>query len=136
MKATPMAGGFDSALTDAASRRMSNQLARAYRGTFGARTGLRIIVLPLARQMIRDGVSPDTANGMLERCVLDHPSRIIGDAQNATMAAAHSGPLIDLMHECVAAAVLECTTASSAAQAACAPNAPTQNRDSARRLPV
>jgi hypothetical protein len=112
MKAAPMAGGFDSALTDAASRRMSNQLARAYRGTFGARTGLRIIVLPLARQMIRGGASREAANGMLERCVLDHPSRIIGDAQNSLGGAAHSGMLIDLMHECVAAAVLECATAA------------------------
>jgi hypothetical protein len=112
MKASPMAGGLDSALTDAASRRMSNQLARAYRGTFGARTGLRLIVLPLARQMIRGGVSPDAANGVLERCVLEHPSRIIGDAQQSTEGAAHSGILIDLMHECVAAAVLECATPS------------------------
>ncbi|HEY2162863.1 MAG TPA: hypothetical protein VGH04_02680 [Gemmatimonadaceae bacterium] len=112
MKASPMAGGLDSALTDAASRRMSNQLARAYRGTFGARTGLRIIVLPLARQMIRGGVSPDAANGVLERCVLEHPSRTIGDAQQSMEGAAHSGMLIDLMHECVAAAVLECATPS------------------------
>jgi hypothetical protein len=112
MKASPMAGGLDSALTDAASRRMSNQLARAYRGTFGARTGLRIIVLPLARQMIRGGVSPDAANGVLERCVLEHPSRVIGDAQQSTEGAAHSGILIDLMHECVAEAVLECAAPS------------------------
>ena len=113
MKASPMAGGLDSALTDAASRRMSNQLARAYRGTFGARTGLRIIVLPLARQMIRGGVSPDAANDVLERCVLDHPSRTIGDAQQSMEGAAHSGMLIDLMHECVAAAVLECAPATA-----------------------
>jgi hypothetical protein len=112
MKASPMAGGLDSALTDAASRRMANQLARAYRGTFGARTGLRIIVLPLARQMIRGGVSPDTANDVLERCVLDHPSRITGDAQPPMEGAAHSEMLIDLMHECVAAAVLECAPAA------------------------
>ena len=115
MKASPMAGGIDSALTDAVSRRMSNQLARAYRGTFGARTGLRIIVLPLARQMIRGGVSADAANGMLERCVLDHPCRIIGEAQHSTAGAAHSGLLIDLMHECVATAVLECATTAPSA---------------------
>jgi hypothetical protein len=115
MKASPMAGGFDFALNDAASRRMSNQLARAYRGTFGARVGLRIIVLPLARQMIRGGVSPEAANSMLERCVLDHPSRIVGDAQNSTVGAAPSGLLIDLMHECVAAAVVECTTTAPSA---------------------
>jgi len=114
MKASPMAGGLDSALTDAASRRMSNQLARAYRGTFGARTGLRIIVLPLARQMIRGGVSPDAAIDVLERCVLDHPSRIIGDAQQSIEGGAHAGTLIDLMHECVAAVVLECATAARA----------------------
>ena len=112
MKASPMAGGLDTALTDAASRRMANQLARAYRGTFGARTGLRIIVLPLARQMIRGGVSPDVANDVLERCVLDHPSRVIGDAQRSMEGVAHSGMLIDLMHECVAAAVLECAPAA------------------------
>jgi len=112
MKASPIAGGLDSALTDASSRRMSNQLARAYRGTFGARTGLRIIVLPLARQMIRGGVSPDAAIDVLERCVLDHPSRVIGDAQRSMEGVAHSGMLIDLMHECVAAAVLECAHAT------------------------
>lgn len=112
MKASPMAGGLDSALTDAASRRMANQLARAYRGTFGARTGLRIIVLPLARQMIRGGVSPDAANDVLERCVLDHPSRISDGAQPPVEGAAHSAVLIDLMHECVAEAVLECAPAA------------------------
>jgi hypothetical protein len=48
------------------------------------------------------------ANDVLERCVLDHPSRTIGDAQQSMEGAAHSGMLIDLMHECVAAAVLEC----------------------------
>ncbi len=111
MKSSPMVGGFDSTLTDAAARRMSNQLTRAYRGTFGARIGLRLIVLPLVRDMIREGVSPDAANGMLERCVLDHPSRIIGDSQNSIAGVAHSAVLIDLMHECVAAAVVECTTA-------------------------
>jgi hypothetical protein len=67
--------------------------------------------LPLARQMIRDGVSPDAANGVLERCVLDHPSRTIGESQPSIDGGAHSGMLIDLMHECVAAAVLECAPA-------------------------
>lgn len=112
MKPVPMAGELDSSLTEAAARRMANQLARAYRGTFGARTGLRIIVLPLARQMIRDGVSADVANGVLERCVLDHPSRVVADVQHSMTGVAHSEVLIDLMHECVAAAVLECATAA------------------------
>jgi hypothetical protein len=111
VKSSPTAGESDSALIDVVSRRMSNQLSRAYRGTFGAQIGLRLIVLGLARQMIRDGVAPDEANRVLERSVLDHPARNIGDAQNSMTGAAHSEVLIDLMHECVAAAVAERATA-------------------------
>jgi hypothetical protein len=99
--------GADPALTDAAARRMSNQLTRAYRGTYGARTGLRSIVLALARQMIRDGVSPEATARAFERCVLDHSARAFGDAPPVTSGASHPRVLIDLTRECVAEAALE-----------------------------
>jgi hypothetical protein len=103
--------GADQTLTDAAARRISNQLARAYRGTYGARTGLRTIVLALARQMIRDGVSPEMTARAFERCVLEHPARAIGDAQPAASGASHSRVLIDLTRECVAEVALESAAA-------------------------
>ena len=110
--ASTMTGDFDSALTAAGSRRMSNQLARAYGGTYGARTGLRIIVLSLARQMLRSGTTPEAAAQAFERCVLDHPLRSFGDAQNVMTGAAHSQMLIDLTRECVAVAARECATSN------------------------
>jgi hypothetical protein len=44
---------------EAAGRRLSNQVARAYRGTYGARTGLRTIVRATSTQMLRSGGSPE-----------------------------------------------------------------------------
>jgi hypothetical protein len=51
--------GPEAVVPDAAGRRLSNQVARAYRGTYGARAGLRAIVRATSAQMLRRGSSPE-----------------------------------------------------------------------------
>ena len=51
--------GREAIVPEAAGRRLSNQVARAYRGTYGARTGLRTLVRAMSLQMLRAGASPD-----------------------------------------------------------------------------
>ncbi len=97
--------GPDGALTDAAERRMANQIARVFRGTYGATTGLRIIATSLARQMLVTGMSPDMVAGALARCVLTHPDQ--ADARTASA----SRMLVALTAECVARAARDETTA-------------------------
>src|SRR5260370_78549 len=58
---------LDQVLPDAAARRLSNQIARAYRGTYGARTGLRTIVRSVARQMLNAGSPPEVVSRVIER---------------------------------------------------------------------
>jgi hypothetical protein len=94
----------DGALTDAAERRMANQIARVFRGTYGATTGFRIIATSLARQMLVAGASPDAIAGALARCVLAHPN------QAGAGTASASRMLVALTAECVARAALEETT--------------------------
>jgi hypothetical protein len=48
--------GLEAVVPEAAGRRLSNQVARAYRGTYGARVGLRTIVRAMSVQMLRRGV--------------------------------------------------------------------------------
>ena len=100
-----MNDGPDGALTDAAERRMSHQIARVFRGTYGATTGLRIIATSLARQMLAAGVAPDAIAGALARCVLTHPAEA-----NAGTASA-SQLLVALTADCVARASLDEATA-------------------------
>ena len=51
--------GPEAIVPEAAGRRLSNQVARAYRGTYGARAGLRAIVRATSTQMLRAGASPE-----------------------------------------------------------------------------
>lgn len=97
--------GPDGALTDAAERRMANQIARVFRGTYGATTGLRIIATSLARQMLVAGVSPDAIAGALARCVVTHPDQAGARTAGATRM------LVALTAECVARAARDETTA-------------------------
>ena len=93
------------ALTALAERRIANQLARVYRGTWGAKKGLELITTSLAHQMLVNGLSPDAIAGALARCVLAHP--------NATGAAATSNAsrsLVALTAACVAQAARERAT--------------------------
>jgi hypothetical protein len=89
--------GLDGVLSDAAARRLSNQLARAYRGTYGAETGLRMIVRSVARQMIQAGSTPESVSRTFERYVLDHPS-----FDSALSGRVNSKTLIELTQACVA----------------------------------
>ncbi len=101
----PMDDGPDSALTAAAERRLSHQIARVFHGTYGATTGLRIISTSLARQMLVAGVSPDAIAGALARCVRTHPHEAGPHTASATRM------LVALTAECVARAALDETTA-------------------------
>src|ERR1700709_2059377 len=108
-----MTGNFDEALPDAAARRMSNQLDRAFRGTYGARTGLQTIVRSIARQMLRAGSSPEGTARMLERYVADHPPAVSEDAQHSAADAKESQLLVELTRACVAEVVRETGTAGT-----------------------
>ena len=63
-------------LPRADARRLSNQIARVYRGTFGARTGLRTIVRTMARQALSAGAAPGDIARALEIQVLSHSARM------------------------------------------------------------
>ena len=97
----PMHFGPDGALTDAAERRMANQIARVHRGTFGATTGMQIITTSIARQMLVAGVSSDAVAGALARCVMSHPNPTAANPAKASQL------LLALTTECVARAVRE-----------------------------
>lgn len=94
--------GLDGVLSDAAARRLSNQLARAYRGTYGAEVGLRMIVRSVARQMIQAGSSPESVSRTFERYVLDHPSFSGVDPRIVLTGRVNSRTLIELTQQCVA----------------------------------
>jgi len=102
--------GPDGALTDAATRRMSNQIARAFRGTFGAATGMETVTTSLARQLLAAGLSADAVARLLANCVLTHPDRPAVDRKRV------AGTLVALTDRCVAAAALEAAAAAAAAR--------------------
>lgn len=90
---------------------MANQVGRAYRGTFGAATGLKTIVASVARQMMRAGSSAEETARLLERGVLDHPER---NAAGATDASENQARLmVELTHQCVAEVKLEMSAAAT-----------------------
>lgn len=89
-------------LPDLAARRLSNQIARAFRGTFGARTGLRAIARSVAQQMLAAGSGEEAIALTFEHCILDHPGRLIGDRRNVLGGESHSRMLVELTRACVA----------------------------------
>src|SRR5437879_8720573 len=91
----------DQVLPDAAARRLSNQIARAYRGTYGARTGLRTIVRSVARQMLNAGSPPDVVSRVLERYVLNHPAGLAADPRSLVTGELNSATLVELTQQCV-----------------------------------
>ena len=95
------------ALSDAAGRRLSNQIDRVFRGTYGARTGLQTLVTALARQMIATGSSPAAIMRTFEGCVLNHPARLGRDPQSALTDDPNWTLLIELTRQCVADAAVE-----------------------------
>ena len=83
--------------TDAALRRLSNQIARANRGTFGAQTGLRTIARSLAMRMLELGSAPADVTAAFVQVIRDHPAH---DARQSEV-------LIALVGDCVAQAAQE-----------------------------
>ncbi len=94
----------------AAARRLSNQISRAFRGTYGARTGLRTIVRSVTRQMLVAGSSPDAVARTIEHCVLNHPACLAGDPQNIMTGRSHSRMLVELTRQWVEQMALEGTS--------------------------
>ena len=86
----------------AAARRLSNQIDRAFRGTYGARTGLRTIVQMVTRQMLVAGASRESIAQAMEELVLNHPARQVGDPRNVVTGEQQSVMLVDLVRRCVA----------------------------------
>jgi hypothetical protein len=94
-------------LPDEARRRLSNQIARAYRGTFGARAGLRTLACSIARRMVRAGWSPAAVSAALARVVANDPASTSADGRNVAAAESRSIELLELMRECIAEVELE-----------------------------
>lgn len=95
------------ALTDDARRRLSNQIARAYRGTYGAQTGLRTLGQSIARRMIDAGWSPEAVSAALARVVLDHPASTSSDRRARAMGEPDTIALVEVTRQSVADIVLE-----------------------------
>ena len=91
---------------------MSNQIGRAYRGTYGAKTGLRTIVRAIARQLLMDGSSTDAVARAFEQCVLTHPDRPGHDPQNVVTGQSYSDMLVALTRESIASVAVEQSHAS------------------------
>lgn len=94
-------------VTVQARRRLSNQVGRAYRGSYGARTGLRTLGRSIARRLIDAGWSPEAISAALARVVLDHPASTIDDSRPLTTRAPRSAALVELTRQSVADVVLE-----------------------------
>ena len=89
-----------------AARRLSNQIGRAYRGTYGAEDGLRILVCATARQLLIDGATPRSVTRALEQCVMVHPDRPITPPRPMSDVVG-SAALVRLTRECVAGVARE-----------------------------
>jgi hypothetical protein len=100
--------------TDEARRRLSNQIARAYRGTYGAQTGLRTISRSIALRSIGAGWSPDAVSAAFERVVLDHPASASDGQPNLITREPRSTALLELTRQSVADAILELARQSRA----------------------
>lgn len=101
------------ALTDEARRRLSNQIARAYRGTYGARTGLRTLGRSIARRLLSAGWAPEVVSAALARVVLDHPACTGGGRRNLIAGDKRSIALVELTRQCVEEVALELSQSSS-----------------------
>jgi hypothetical protein len=96
-----------SVLAPGAARRVSNQLGRAFRGTYGAKAGLDTIVRSLAHPLLARGTPPDAVIRSLEALVLEHPERLAGDPRRIGTGEALSTTLIELIRQSVAGAAEE-----------------------------
>ena len=89
------------------ARRLSNQIDRAHRGTFGAEDGLRTIVQLVAREMMRAGASPENVARAIEDHLVNHPAP--SGRMPAATGTGHlsSKMLIELVQQCVDKVALE-----------------------------
>ena len=85
-------------LSGIATRRLSSQIDRANRGTFGAQTGLRTIVKAVAREMMRTGTSSDVVSAAIANHLVNHPTR---PASKQTAGNLTATMLIDLVQQSV-----------------------------------
>jgi len=90
------------AISDASGRRLSNQIGRAFRGTFGAKIGLRMIMRSIAGEMLAAGATAEAVTRALETSVLHHPGRIAADSRPLMAGRANSTVLAEIACECVA----------------------------------
>jgi hypothetical protein len=97
----------DGALSSVEARRVANQIERVLHGTFGAESGLRMIVRSIARQLLVAGSSPDVVAMALEREVLEHPGSRAADRRDGPEAKVNSRTLVALTRQCVAEVALE-----------------------------
>ena len=81
------------------ARRLNNQIARAFRGTYGARTGLRTIVRLTTLQMLQSGTSRASIQRTIESCVLNHPARDLRDPHNIVTGESQSTTLAQLARQ-------------------------------------
>jgi hypothetical protein len=100
-------------LPAASGRRLSNQIGRAFRGTFGAMTGLRILMRSVAAEMLAAGASEECIAKALEACVLNHPARTGRDSSSLMSGQSRSAAFVALANECIAA-VAQARAAESA----------------------
>jgi hypothetical protein len=66
-------GEKDVALTTSMVRRLNHQIERAFRGTYGAESGLRTLVRMGTQQMLLAGAPPASIGSAFSACVLNHP---------------------------------------------------------------
>jgi hypothetical protein len=97
----------ESIVPDAAGRRLSNQIARAYRGTYGATTGLKTVLRSVSLQMLRAGASPEIVSRALTAYVVNCPTPIAVDARHAINDAYETNALVSLTTDCVLDAATE-----------------------------
>jgi hypothetical protein len=88
-------------LSGIAQRRLSNQIDRGYRRTFGARAGLRAIVESVAREMLRAGGSRDTVATAITCYLVAHPARLSANPAGAVSDDFSASMLTDLVQQCV-----------------------------------
>jgi len=84
-------------LTTSLSRRLDNQIKRAYQHTYGARTGLRALVRQGTREMLAAGASRDAIRDAFAQCVSNHASGAPSDRNSVLTGESESVTLTELM---------------------------------------
>lgn len=93
----PAAPAGPARLTTSLSRRLDNQIKRAYQHTYGARTGLRALVRQGTREMLAAGASRDAIREAFAQCVLNHSSAAPSDRSSVLTGESESVTLTELM---------------------------------------